>query len=281
MKKECSRCHLEKETDEFRNDSYSSDGFTYACKKCLELSQRRKKIRIMTPEQKTEYLVQLIVRGETINDCSNYFECSIDDINITLSFFGYSTDSKWCPQCKKFKNILEFSKDAHNSTGYKCWCNNCFNKYRKQDEVQERIKIVSQEYYLENKEAINQQTAEYYERTKEERKDYYYNYYQENAAEHNLRSSIYRAVRLQAMPSWVDKDEIRKVYKEARRLTLETGILHAVDHIFALQAKDSCGLHVPWNLQILTFSENCAKGNRNNHPSNFSVICEINEDDCV
>lgn len=55
---------------------------------------------------------------------------------------------------------------------------------------------------------------------------------------------------------------IQKFYDEAKRLTLETGIEHHVDHIHPLNGKNFCGLHVEWNLQVLIGVENIRKGNR-------------------
>ena len=68
-----------------------------------------------------------------------------------------------------------------------------------------------------------------------------------------------------AMPSWLteeQQEQMRQLYLEARRLTAETGIRHEVDHIHPLQGETVCGLHVPWNLQILTMTENRRKKNR-------------------
>lgn len=66
-----------------------------------------------------------------------------------------------------------------------------------------------------------------------------------------------------ATPPWVDIGAIEALYKEAGRLSAETGVKHSVDHIFPLKGKNFCGLHVPWNLRVLPLLDNIAKGWRN------------------
>lgn len=72
----------------------------------------------------------------------------------------------------------------------------------------------------------------------------------------------YRAAMLQAMPSWADREQIKEVYKIADVLAGECGETLHVDHIIPLQGKNVSGLHVPWNLQVLTAFHNRSKGNR-------------------
>ncbi len=68
-----------------------------------------------------------------------------------------------------------------------------------------------------------------------------------------------------ARPKWLSeahRAQIRAIYLAARQLTKTTGVKHVVDHVVPLQSEVVCGLHVPWNLQILTHIENSVKSNR-------------------
>lgn len=81
---------------------------------------------------------------------------------------------------------------------------------------------------------------------------------------HNLRARVSRrrALRLQATPAWLTPEQRRaidEIYMDAQ--TRPGGPWH-VDHIVPLKGREVCGLHVPWNLQILTASENQRKGNK-------------------
>jgi hypothetical protein len=71
-----------------------------------------------------------------------------------------------------------------------------------------------------------------------------------------------RSSLLSATPPWADMRAIRRIYEECAARTMDTNVAHHVDHIVPLQGKKVCGLHVPWNLQILTQSENCSKSNK-------------------
>lgn len=58
------------------------------------------------------------------------------------------------------------------------------------------------------------------------------------------------------------KKEIKEIYARAKAITKETGVKHVVDHIMPLIGPNFRGLHVPWNMQIITFEENTKKSNK-------------------
>lgn len=69
----------------------------------------------------------------------------------------------------------------------------------------------------------------------------------------------YDTAKVSATPIWLNKDDwaqISDFYEKAVQDNL------TVDHIIPIRGKHVCGLHVPWNLQLLTGPENSAKGNR-------------------
>ena len=74
---------------------------------------------------------------------------------------------------------------------------------------------------------------------------------------------VHRAQTVRATPRWLTaehKAQIRALYREAKRLTRETGELHVVDHIVPKIGATVCGLHVPWNLQVMHWLPNAVKG---------------------
>jgi hypothetical protein len=76
---------------------------------------------------------------------------------------------------------------------------------------------------------------------------------------------LYRKSRRQSTPLWLTKAHKRAIYKLrniARRLTLETGVQYHVDHIVPVMGKTVCGLTVPWNLRVISATENQSKSNK-------------------
>lgn len=71
-----------------------------------------------------------------------------------------------------------------------------------------------------------------------------------------------QARKINAQPKWVDKLALQAIYEQCARVSDMIGIKYHVDHIVPLQGKTVCGLHVPWNLQIIPAWLNMRKGNR-------------------
>lgn len=122
----------------------------------------------------------------------------------------------------------------------------------------------SKQYYNENKEKKKEYLKQWYQRNKEKVLNRSKNHYKQNKEYYTTKEAKRRAYKLKATPSWADKEAIKSWYVLAKMLDKTFNEKHHVDHIVPLKNEKVCGLHVEYNLQILTATENLTKGNKFN-----------------
>jgi len=87
----------------------------------------------------------------------------------------------------------------------------------------------------------------------------------ENRGLMNAASAKIQAKRSKRKPKWIKdvfEEEIKIWYKRAKILEKFTGEQWEVDHIVPMNGKNVSGLHVPWNMQLLTKKDNRDKRNK-------------------
>ena len=116
-------------------------------------------------------------------------------------------------------------------------------------------------YYEANKEQV---IARALGRPKEDKRKYGKKWSETHAIEVRASTKARRRKHRTATPLWlsnIEKAQIRAIYAQCITLSRTTGVQYAVDHIYPLRSEVVCGLHVPWNLRILTREENLRKSN--------------------
>ena len=129
----------------------------------------------------------------------------------------------------------------------------------------DRKNELHREWSRRNPEKVQEKFADWHAGNADRVRDQQRRYRAANPGKMNALSAKKRAAKRQATPPWLTEEHKRQIeafYVLARRLSVETGIEHHVDHIEPLAGEDACGLHVPWNLQILTAAANIKKGNK-------------------
>ena len=161
---------------------------------------------------------------------------------------------KTCPSCDTEKDMSLFGKSKHKKSGYNSNCKSCVNarSQARRDAFPDISRETTKKYRTNNR---DKELARYTR------------YNKENPEVRANISALRRAKELNATPAWLTdehKDDIKAMYVLAKKYEKLCNTRYHVDHIVPLAGKDVCGLHVPWNLQLLPASVNIAKGNKHN-----------------
>ena len=135
-------------------------------------------------------------------------------------------------------------------------------EYFKQYNRREEVKDKKNEWYEANKEQVMDAAKT---RPIEVKREYQKTWKERNTTWVRADTKARRRKHREATPSWLttkEKVEIRQLYQIAITMSKTTGEQYVVDHIIPLRGEDVCGLHVPWNLRVITQEENLKKSNK-------------------
>ena len=141
------------------------------------------------------------------------------------------------------------------------------NERRKNKPKTEAAVAAGRRYYEKNREAVIARASA---RPAEEKRRLQAEYKNRNVDVVRADTSVRKRRHREATPKWLTKGErlqMRDLYVQARKMTELTRERYVVDHIVPLRGEEVCGLHVPWNLRVITQDENLKKSNKLVDPS--------------
>lgn len=133
---------------------------------------------------------------------------------------------------------------------------------QKYQENREAIRAKRKKWAKENAGKVTEQSLKRRQRHGDKIRAKRRQHYRDNKASYVANARSREKHIKQATPPWADLKAIEAFYAEAARLTLETGVVHHVDHKYPLRSRIMCGLHVETNLQVLPAAVNLKKSNR-------------------
>lgn len=183
--------------------------------------------------------------------------------------------AKWCDeelrarQRKSSNGWSTCNREYHKSKTKKWRKDNADHVKTKRKERYAREKAanpnLNKEYHARNREKRNAQSATYRAANPEKMKQLDRAYRQANPDKNAAKAAKARADRAQATPPWLTKEHLKEIesfYATAKALEQAFGGKYDVDHIHPIKGRTCCGLHVPWNLQVLPASKNREKSNK-------------------
>jgi len=136
------------------------------------------------------------------------------------------------------------------------------NERRKEKPKTEAAKAAGKRYYEKNRQAVIARAAA---RPAEEKRRNRADYKDRNVDVVRADTSVRKRRHREATPKWLtpaERLQMRDLYVQARKMTELTRERYVVDHIVPLRGEEVCGLHVPWNLRVITQEENLKKSNK-------------------
>jgi len=161
--------------------------------------------------------------------------------------------TKVCPKCKEAKAFCDFHKHTGKPFDLAIWCKSCAKANSKKNYKEQDPKV-----RLEKKRSWQDNNRQYVNA-------YNNSWRKANPDKHAARQAERRATKKKATPTWLSEDQrksITEVYKLCKKMEKTFRTTYHVDHIVPLNGENVCGLHVPWNLQILEASLNLRKSNK-------------------
>lgn len=158
--------------------------------------------------------------------------------------------AKYCSKCTTNKDYAEFNRRS-DGPGLRAHCKQCLSK---ENSARSAAKCNRRTKKSEEDRRKAQTEASKRFRAKTE--------YKVTNAVMNARR---RADKLNATPKWLSKEQLAHIkcyYETARHLSEVWNLQMDVDHIIPLKGKIVCGLHVPWNLQVMEHKANISKSNK-------------------
>lgn len=189
---------------------------------------------------------------------------------------------KKCSACGTEKSLSEFAKNRIKKDGHCAACKTCRNARKKNHYYKNReseiaaarawnlanpeaVKVSKKASYDRHKERLLAESREKYLQRRDEITAQNTKWRKANPAKCAVIKARRRAAKLQRTPPWLtdaQKAEISALYAYAAEMREAIGEEMHVDHIVPLQGADVCGLHVPWNLQVLRGADNNEKYNK-------------------